>query len=215
MTPQNIRTVIDTEHKYKREAQLRNGQATLIMVLMATLFVVVIVSVIAFIEILVSRFDDSLVFDIVTTAVIAVCVAAYAIVAVALRGLGVWPLHDESINDNNAKQYGMIMLYVPFLLGLLIALRWIGFSQVNGSTRFQDLPGGVVYSWVSQGTWFFCLMSLFAIISSMFTFYRQRQPIYRYAVTRGIPWSKQLNEIVRAEYDSDTNSTVLVPKQQN
>jgi hypothetical protein len=211
MRQELIDETLRLERPYKREAKMRNGQSTLIMILLATMFAFVVISVIAFIEIQVSRFNDPLIYNIVITAVVAVLVGIYLITVVVLRSLRLWPLHDADISENNSRQYGLLLFYVPLLTALIIALIWIGNWQTNGENRFQDIPGGVKYSWVAQGTWFMSLMCMFSIISSMFTFYRQRQPIYKFAVTQGVPWSRTLNEIVQPEYDSETNSMVLRP----
>lgn len=212
--PKDIPTVIAIEDKYKLEAQKRNGQATLIVILMVAIVALVIISAISYIEIQISRFSDSLVYDIVITCVISTVSIAYACTIVALKSMRIWPLHDTSINENNTKQYGLLMFYVPCIVTLLIAVRWIGYAKSNDDRRFQDMPGGVQYSWISQATWFLSLIVLFTILYSMFSFYRVRQPIYRFSLTRGIPWSKQANEVVRPEYDVDTNSTILVPKKE-
>jgi hypothetical protein len=213
MLAEDVEKVRNLERPYKREAQKRNGRAILIIILLALAVTVGIISIVAIIEVQVERFSDQLVYDLVVTGLVAILYAAYMISVIVMIKLKIWPLHDVIVSDNNVRQYGYLISYVTLTLSLLIATRWIGFAETNDASNFNDMPGGVIYSWTSLFSWVLCLQTMFVILSSVFTFYRRRQPIYNYVSTRGVFWSANIGDLVDTKYDEATNSTVIVPSE--
>lgn len=213
MLKETVEKVRRIEEPYRLKARKRNARATLVLVLFTVIAVSVLVSAVSFVEISIARMNGQLVYDIVITVLYGGGIVTFIVLTILVYREKLAPVYDDSLSDNNVFQKSIFVFYIPLAVIFVIALRWVGYSGTNGKTAFSNPKEGVVYSWISLGTWTVSLFVMFLILAGIFTFFRESQQVYAYVTTSGVPYKRNRSPFVRQVHDENTDSSYLVVDQ--